>query len=51
MRVKRKLIRKSTKTDTFTIARLRRADAEQNQEPPAESRAAVTPGTLSFGGP
>src|SRR5260221_8576015 len=49
MRVKGKLIRKSLKTDTLSVAKLRLGDLEKMERQRAESRADVTHGKLTFG--
>jgi hypothetical protein len=49
MRVKGKLIRKSLKTDTLSVARLRLVDMEKLERQNAESRVDVTHGKLTFG--
>jgi len=49
MRVKGKLIRKSLKTDSITVAKLRLADMEKAERQNAESQAEVTRGKLTFG--
>jgi len=49
MRVKGKLIRKSLKTDTLSVAKLRLADMEKLEHQNAESRVDVTQGKLTFG--
>jgi len=49
MRVKGKLIRKSLKTDTLSVAKLRLANMEKLERQNAESRVDVTQGKLTFG--
>lgn len=49
MRVKGKLIRKSLKTDTISVAKLRLADMEKLERQNADSRVDVTHGKLTFG--
>jgi len=49
MRVKGKLIRKSLKTDTLSVAKLRLADMEKLKRQNAESLVDVTQGKLTFG--
>lgn len=49
MRVKGKLIRKSLKTDTLSVAKLRLADMEKLERQNAESRTDATQGKLTFG--
>jgi hypothetical protein len=49
LRVKGKLIRKSLKTNTLSVAKLRLADLEKMERQRAESRADVTHGKLTFG--
>ena len=49
MRVKGKLIRKSLKTDTLSVAKLRLGDLEKMERQRAESSADVTHGKLTFG--
>jgi hypothetical protein len=49
MRVKGKLIRKSLKTDTLSVVKLRLADMEKLERQNAESRVDATQGKLTFG--
>jgi integrase len=49
IRVKGKLIRKSLKTDSLTVAKLRLADLEKVERQRAESSSNVTRGKLTFG--
>jgi hypothetical protein len=48
-RVKRKLIRRSLKTDQISVAKLRLADLEKSERQRAQSAHAVANGKMTFG--